>query len=287
MKKFLLSLILIIGICSTTVFAQRKTKQTAISGKTHTIALAAPINSIKASSVYSIRVSQGDESSVLVDMPERYKDVFKVAINNGILTLTHKTNNDITLRPNEKVTATVVCPNLNSVELSGATDLTTLSPFTCSSSTFQIDLSGAANFRAEAPIKIKNNANFSSSGASDLKGEFTVAGSAQINASGASDFIGKLTVNEKLEIILSGASDMKVYGSTKNIDLSTSGSSDFIGSEFTAENAAISATGSSDIKIKVSKSLEAQASGSSDITYYGNPTVKKSHTSRASDINKN
>jgi hypothetical protein len=59
-----------------------------------------------------------------------------------------------------------------------------------------------------------------------------------------------------------------------NLRVDGSGGSDFKGSGLAAEYAIIQVSGGSDATLTVTKELAAEATGGSDINYYGNPVIK-------------
>ena len=104
-----------------------------------------------------------------------------------------------------------------------------------------------------------------------------------IDASGAADVDLKLRA-EAMVCNQSGSSDVEISGSADQVGISLSGSSDFKGSDFKAEHGKINSSGSSSAHIYLSKSIEANASGSSDIHCNGNPSKTQIHTSGSADI---
>ncbi len=107
--------------------------------------------------------------------------------------------------------------------------------------------------------------------------------SLDIKLSGASDFKGQLKI-EDFNIKISGASDMKLTGTAKNLNLECSGASDFKSYDFITETCSIKASGASDVYLTVSKEINANASGASNILYKGSAQIKEKHSSGASSI---
>lgn len=103
--------------------------------------------------------------------------------------------------------------------------------------------------------------------------------------SGASDVTGKIDA-EQLRFILSGASDCEVSGQAVQLKAIASGASSFKGKKFIAKEAELNASGASSIKVGVQTSLNAVASGASNIAYEGDPTIQKTASSGASSIKK-
>ncbi|MEO7310119.1 MAG: head GIN domain-containing protein [Chitinophagaceae bacterium] len=143
---------------------------------------------------------------------------------------------------------------------------------------------GAKNMKAYVSVKTLNK--LKASGASDIFAEGIInASDLSIDISGASDFKGVVN-SQNLRLKGSGSSDFVISGKATNANIEVSGSSDIKGFGLVTENCDVHATGSSDVNITVNKQLKAEASGSSDINYKGDPTVKDVKSTGASDVNK-
>jgi len=120
------------------------------------------------------------------------------------------------------------------------------------------------------------------SGASDFKGNIK-AGVLMYHLTGASDYKGEVTANS-IDIDGSGASSIELIGRVDDLAIEVSGASDAKLYNLTAKGAILRASGASNINVTVTEILRANSSGASDINYKGNPTVKESSTSGASNI---
>ena len=120
------------------------------------------------------------------------------------------------------------------------------------------------------------------SGASDFKGNIK-AGVLMYHLSGASDYKGEVTANS-IDIDGSGASSIELTGRVDDLAVEVSGASDAKLYNLTTKGAILRASGASNIGVTVTEILRANSSGASDINYKGNPTVKESNTSGASNI---
>ena len=103
--------------------------------------------------------------------------------------------------------------------------------------------------------------------------------------SGASDFTGRVEV-VTLDLNLSGASDIKISGSASVLTINSSGASDVNGFGLISDICKARASGASDIDISVKEELTAEASGSSEITYRGNPVINGVNKSGSSSVKK-
>ncbi len=120
------------------------------------------------------------------------------------------------------------------------------------------------------------------SGASDFKGNIK-AGVLMYHLTGASDYEGEVTANS-IDIDGSGASSIELIGKVDDLAIEVSGASSAKLFNLTAKGAILRASGASNIGVTVTEILRASSSGASDINYKGNPTVKESNTSGASNI---
>lgn len=158
---------------------------------------------------------------------------------------------------------------------------------------------------SEIKIKMKSNFHFSfnnksvkvylsykqlngisASGGSDIymKNNATLkSNSLEIAASGGSDL--KLNIDvANLSCALSGGCDVYLTGNAATASFSTSGGSDVKAKDLNIKTCKIDASGGSDSEIRVTEKLEVNASGSSDVYYYGNPKQKNISSSGASDV---
>ena len=136
----------------------------------------------------------------------------------------------------------------------------------------------------DVTIHVPNLNKISASGGSDVYGKGSwKMDNLKINLSGGSDLEMELVAN-KLECNASGGSDIDLKGTAEKIDINCSGGSDVEARKFTVRHCTVNASGGSDVEIHASESINASASGASDITYKGNPSKVKIQSSGSSDI---
>jgi hypothetical protein len=107
------------------------------------------------------------------------------------------------------------------------------------------------------------------------------AGELNIRINSTSYFKG-VVIATLLNLQASGASDITLSGRAEKTYLTASGSSDITADSLYSEKAEVNASGSSDVGVHVTKSLNANISGFSDLRYSGNPaevTIDKTGTS--------
>lgn len=85
-------------------------------------------------------------------------------------------------------------------------------------------------------------------------------------------------------IDVSGNSSVTLSGSAGDLTVDASGSSEVNLADFPGSNGSVNASGSSTVTVNLSGSLDAEASGSSDIYYLGNPELGSIETSGSSNI---
>ena len=110
-----------------------------------------------------------------------------------------------------------------------------------------------------------------------------VADQLELKASSSGDM--KLDIQaSQLEVTVSSSADLIISGTADHAKVTVSSSGDFLGKNLKVDNANLSASSSGDLEISVEKSIEAHASSSGDIIYYGNPGSKNVSKSSGGDI---
>lgn len=138
--------------------------------------------------------------------------------------------------------------------------------------------------RLKAYVSYKTLRSLEASGGSDVRVDGTIASEELVlRISGGSDFSGKVEA-AKLTVRQSGGSDVRISGKATSLVVDASGGSDFKGYDLVAEVCDLEASGACDIEVTASKVLSARASGASDISYKGSPTVKEAKSSGASSV---
>lgn len=126
--------------------------------------------------------------------------------------------------------------------------------------------------------------NLVSSGGSDIYGQNVIVEPyMKISSSGGSDIYIEVKA-EELKLTTSGGSDIKIKGTTDKLLASSSGGSDINARELKAQVVKVTTSGGSDAIVWAGKEIVANASGGSDIVYYGNPEHKNLNESGAGDI---
>ena len=103
--------------------------------------------------------------------------------------------------------------------------------------------------------------------------------------SGASSAQGRIGA-QRIAIEVSGASKVTLEGSADNARLEASGASTLNLENLTVREADADISGASRATISVTDTLSAEVSGASNLTYIGNPTLRRVSTSGGSTINR-
>lgn len=142
------------------------------------------------------------------------------------------------------------------------------------------------NIGSSIDIYTNNLENITASGGTYIFVEDNFAGSQMnISVNDNSDFTGKITCDH-LNLTASGASDVVLIGGAGSMNAVASGSSDLKLFEFPVQKMNVTVSGASDAYVDVTDELTAVASGASDIYYKNEPVKLNANTSGASDIKK-
>lgn len=313
MKRIIIAMaaVLFSVMSATGVFAQNVSKTFRI----------ANIHGIRVTGLYRVTLEEGDSDLVEVKCPEKTMKGVVVKEKNGILYLELDTEkitgkkNATNISYNTKADGTVYAKignkryivgpifvklqsrRLDVITMNGISSLTTTGVFKGGKTT--VKLSGAAKV-AKTHLSVEDvNIDISGAAALSLAGSFKnvrseIGGASKVSiegdmvdvytsCSGASKY--KLVGNiNKGKVECSGASICTLSGSAQDLTVSVSGASKVNGASFTVRNAKVTASGASKASVKVLSGLKANASGASEICYYGNPATTDLTKSRGSSI---
>jgi hypothetical protein len=121
------------------------------------------------------------------------------------------------------------------------------------------------------------------SGASTLKLRDVKTNDADFSLAGASDLLGNLTAADT-GFILSGASTVRLQGSGNDLKIDAVGASDIELVDFPVHNADITLSGGSECEITAEGTLDIEASGASELTYYGEPSISSIDIGGGSEV---
>ena len=133
-------------------------------------------------------------------------------------------------------------------------------------------------------VTIRNIDGIKATGGSDITAESVIKVSTlEIGAHGGSDIQMEIKADE-LQCKISGGSDADLKGEVKRFIAVASGGSDIRARELITESCDLEVSGGSDANITVNSELNVQASGGSDVDYYGDAKVKNINASGGSDV---
>ena len=232
---------------------------------------------------------------VTVEAPDFIFPYLKVEVRNGILVLdTKELPRDIrrkieALSRSGEIRATVSMPELTTLSMSGASQLTTQDEFRHRNDHFSMRLSGATNVRGlsvkavEAVIECSGAAKFNITGEFDrvdleLSGAAngTLAASpkmAELELSGAVKLFWKGNLG-KTEIQAAGAVSAEIEGAVNELKLDGSGAAKVNTAKAPSRNADIRLSGAAKCEIDVRESLNVSLSGATTCRYHASDRLR-------------
>ena len=140
------------------------------------------------------------------------------------------------------------------------------------------------NATMEAEVTMPELVGLDLSGSSDAQvSGFNSSKSLVVDLSGNSGLLGDIQAGDS-RFDISGNSSVTITGSAGDVTVDASGSSEVDLTDFPASDGTVDASGASTVTVNLSGRLNADASGSSDIYYLGNPTLGVIDTSGSSSI---
>lgn len=118
----------------------------------------------------------------------------------------------------------------------------------------------------------------------DIKAEVTVPNLKSVDASGACKIYVDGISTESFELDMSGACSGKLYGKVNKLEIDLSGATNLDAKDLIAEQVEVDISGASNTKVYASQSIEAEASGASNITLFGDPEKVETDLSGASNL---
>ena len=246
---------------------------------------------------YKVELNCASRYGVTVEAPDFIFPYLKVEVRNGILVLdTKELPRDIrrkieALSRSGEIRAIVSMPELTTLSMSGASQLTTQDEFRHRNDHFSMRLSGATNVRGlsvkavEAVIECSGAAKFNITGEFDrvdleLSGAAngTLAASpkmAQLELSGAVKLFWKGNLG-KTEIQAAGAVSAEIEGAVNELKLDGSGAAKVNTAKAPSRNADIRLSGAAKCEIDVRESLEVTLSGASSCRYHASDRLRVS-----------
>lgn len=246
------------------------------------------ITGVSASSAFDVVLVKSTQTKAVVELDAMLEKYLHISLDGsgvvevGLREVNQKVWRQFNQLPDKEkvVRLTLHLPSVNTIRLSGATDLKSSDSFT--GENVDIQLSGASDIDklsiSSERVKLQ------CSGASDASLILPATKDLVVLASGSSDVAIDAAGVTYSKLGVSGASDLKIKGSGDRGDWSASGSSGIEGYDFPLRELTATASGVSSINCNVSESLSARSSGSSDVNYRGDPVRVDYNTSGSGSI---
>jgi hypothetical protein len=272
MKKILFALaaVLLLTPSCAAVAQQRVSSKTYYAGER--------ITGVDASSAFDVVLVKSNKTRAVVEVNDMLRDYVKISrssdgvVRIGMENMSRSVNREWNRMQNSKdrvMRLTLFLPSVNTIRLSGATDISTDDAF--SGENVDIQLSGASEI--EALTISSSRVKLQCSGASEATLELPSTRDLVVVASGASEVYLSARGVDYSKLGVSGASNVTIKGTGEKGDWSVSGASNLKGEEFATRNLSVIASGASSARVNASGTLKAETSGASSIRYAGKPEL--------------
>lgn len=220
---------------------------------------------------YKVELTRDSRYHVSVEAPDFIFPYLRVEVRNGVLTLGVKElpqsirKKIEALSRSGEIRAKVSMPELTSLEMSGASQLSTQDEFLHRNDKFRMRLSGAVTVRGLALKAVEADINCSGAAKFDLKGDFDRV---DLDLSGAVKAQLK-TSPRVMQMNLSGAVTLETEGEAAELVVEGSGAARINTSKAPARNARVRLSGASRCDLDVRESLSVDLSGAASCRYHG------------------
>lgn len=135
---------------------------------------------------------------------------------------------------------------------------------------------------SDGKLRISTDGNYSSS--IGMKVEISVPSLDEVIASGVSEINVDNASSPKFNVTVSGVGKAKIVGEVDQLDVSASGTSSAKLADLKAKLVTVDTSGTSGAEVFATDSVDADASGTSNISVFGNPTSFEKDTSGVANI---
>jgi hypothetical protein len=226
-------------------------------------------------------LKQGTPQKVELEGPADVLKRIETEVSGGKLSIGKEGKWDWNWTDREKITAYVTVANLESVSVSGSGDLIGQTKFTAEN--MVLNVSGSGSIDMEVAASGNMEADVSGSGDVMLKGSCTNFDS---DISGSGGIKLSLSIREKADFGVSGSGKIQAEGTVKEVRTKINGSGKVLAANLEADKCDVTISGSGDVEINVKSDLDANISGSGNISYRGNPAHVNSHSSGSGNVKK-
>lgn len=207
-----------------------------------------------------LNYTQSDEREVKVITNDRIIEILEVEVKENTLFISFTKNK--TILNEENLIFTVSDDDVFSIATSGSANV--FADFDEGYNFYDLEMisSGSGNINLDAANC--TNANFTTSGSGNI--DVTTVNTAGTDA------------------VLSGSGNVTIHGSASTLDLTISGSGNYADHDFIAEKVDAVLSGSGNAKVSVSYQLNANLSGSGNLTYKGSPSIMATSSSGSGQV---
>ncbi len=260
--------IVLLSLLSTSIFSQKKIK-----GNRNVTTIETEVNSfnkIVVGEKFTINFMKDDVASVEIKTDDNLHDVIRFNVADSVLKfntakrITSRKALDIIVRYTDV---------LKEIELNGNAELNAVNSFDNSNLILKINDNARANLNIRTnTFKLTNNN--SSTLKLNSKSRFNIESKLvdlELNESSNTE---ALITCDSLKLDMYQRSLAKIEGDAKLIRANTINSSNFIGKNFTVDSCEIISEDTSEFTIQVLDDITIEASGTSQVSIYGNPEIK-------------
>lgn len=147
-----------------------------------------------------------------------------------------------------------------------------------------VSLTGRPTLRLEVAMPDLRRLQLSGATRGTIEG-FKSSNDLDLNVSGASSLKGDVTAG-RMRVEASGASRVELEGTASDLRMDISGASRFGTQGFSVATANVQMSGASGGELTITERLDADLSGASRLSYYGNPSLGRTQTSGGSGLNR-
>lgn len=234
------------------------------------------ITGVEASSIFDVVLVRSNQTRSVVEVNEELTSYVRILRNSaGVVSINLREAPKSLWRKLDRLSGkervirlTLYLPSINTIRLSGASDITSEDSFP--GEDVDIQLSGASDIKGSLEIR-SSRVKLQASGASDATLVLPATRDLVVVASGASDIDITADGVTYSKLSVSGASKVDIKGDGGSGNWNVSGASRIAADKFVVEELSVTASGSSSARVNVSGTLTTKASGVSSIRYAGTP----------------
>lgn len=268
MKNFVVMLLFVV----TGAFAQRSQER-----------VIGDFTALKASNGIEVKYTQGGANSLLVEVTneEIMQYVSTVVNKKGVLVISLDIPNKLfnNKKFNEDIVVTVSGGPLNTISATTSANINVLNSIKQKSLEVSATTSGKISLLKVEVDELLVNAGTSAR----ISGDFKVVDKTILTATTSAKIDVEL-FSDRVNASSSTSSKITLSGSAKEVEASASTSSNIDGDSFNTKKLFAQATTSGTVKMKVSELLNASASTSGKVLYYGNPVIEKQNKTTGGSI---